>query len=214
MVIKRLHKYNIHIDKIIQFADNVMIGRLYDGTIVQYFDNKFISVNGEIYNKNDRIGEACINACRSNDIDYIPEGIYQAVGPDFGTNWDDFEFNTLISIKDEVKNKRLTIDEMRQLVLKDDWFGVIVMIQKQNIIKVYCLDRQFFNIDMVKNKLDVKLVKEITAKVYEQLPNLNAVLLYKLVLKSVKKSVISSYIKSGHKTDFINLLIKNLREVN
>lgn len=206
--LKRLSKYNKNVETFIKLSDTVLISRLYDGVMIQSYNHHIINIStGEIMDSTNKpIKQACFNACKTSGIEGLPDGIYQAVGPGLSTNWDGFDVNTLMPFDDSVIKKEMTLDEIAKLVKANNWFGAIVSARKGGVIRVYCLDRQFFGIDYIKSKITKQLTDEIAAKVYEK-TDVNPVLLYKLVQDIVKQSVIQSYIIAGHTDDFVEMMI-------
>lgn len=207
--LKRMYKYNSKVDTFIRLSDTVLISRLYDGVMIQSYNHNIINVEtGELYDSSNKaIKNACINACKISNIEGLTDGIYQAVGPGLSTNWDGFEENTLMPFTDSVVKKEMDLKEIGELVKNNNWFGAIVTARKGGVVRVYCLYRQFFGLEMTKNKITKQLIDEIAAKVYQQVKDINAMILYKMIHDIVKQSVIQSYILAGHTDDFVEMMI-------
>ena len=210
----RQSKFNRKIEAFIESADSVIISRLYDGVLIQIKDSTLYNVeSGEIitndfyktYNDNDII-EACVNKLTDDDLDKLPEEIFQAVGPKLGSNWDNLEKSTLYPFITDKINFSGKLEQIKDELAKNDWFGVIILASKGSLLKCYLLDRQFFNLDITKNKGQKYIIDTITSEVVEKTGKDKEVV-YRTVKELLNNLVIYKYVTSGHMTEFINKMI-------
>ena len=210
----RQSKFNRKIEAFVESADSVIISRLYDGVLIQIKDSTLYNVeSGEIitndfyktYNDNDII-EACVNKLTDDDLDKLPEEIYQAVGPKLGSNWDNLEKSTLYPFITDKINFSGKLEQIKDELSKNNWFGVIILASKGSLLKCYLLDRQFFNLDITKNKGQKYIIDTITSEVVKKTGKDKEVV-YRTVRELLNNLVIYKYVTSGHMTEFINKMI-------
>lgn len=210
----RQSKFNRKIEAFIESADSVIVSRLYDGVLIQIKDSTLYNVeSGEIitndfyktYNDNDII-EACVNKLTDDDLDKLPEEIYQAVGPKIGSNWDNLDRSTLYPFITDKINFSGKLEQIKDELAKNDWFGVIILASKGSLLKCYLLDRQFFNLDITKNKGQKYIIDTITSEVVKKTGKDKEVV-YRTVKELLNNLVIYKYVTSGHMTEFINKMI-------
>lgn len=210
----RQSKFNRKIEAFIESADSVIVSRLYDGVLIQIKDSTLYNVeSGEIitndfyktYNDNDII-KACVNKLTDDDLDKLPEEIYQAVGPKLGSNWDNLENSTLYPFITDKINFSGKLEQIKDELAKNDWFGVIILASKGSLLKCYLLNREFFNLGITKNKGQKHIIDTITSEVVEKTGKNNEVV-YRTVKELLNNLVIYKYVTSGHMTEFINKMI-------
>ena len=210
----RQSKFNRKIEAFIESADSVIVSRLYDGVLIQIKDSTLYNVeSGEIitndfyktYNDNDII-EACVNKLTDDDLDKLPEEIYQAVGPKIGSNWDNLDRSTLYPFITDKINFSGKLEQIKDELAKNDWFGVIILASKGSLLKCYLLDRQFFNLDITKNKGQKYIIDTITSEVVK-MTGKDKEVVYRTVKELLNNLVIYKYVTSGHMTEFINKMI-------
>ena len=210
----RQSKFNRKIEAFVESADSVIVSRLYDGVLIQIKDSTLYNVeSGEIitndfyktYNDNDII-EACVNKLTDDDLDKLPEEIYQAVGPKIGSNWDNLDRSTLYPFITDKINFSGKLEQIKDELAKNDWFGVIILASKGSLLKCYLLDRQFFNLDITKNKGQKYIIDTITSEVVKKTGKDKEVV-YRTVKELLNNLVIYKYVTSGHMTEFINKMI-------
>lgn len=210
----RQSKFNRKIEAFIESADSVIVSRLYDGVLIQIKDSTLYNIeSGEIitndfyktYNDNDII-EACVNKLTDDDLDKLPEEIYQAAGPKLGSNWDNLEKSNLYPFITEKINFSGKLEQIKNKLSNNDWFGVIILASKGSLLKCYLLDRQFFNLDITKNKGQKYIIDSITSEVVEKTGK-DKEAVYRTVKELLNNLVIYKYVTSGHMTEFINKMI-------
>lgn len=217
--IKRVSKYSDKVNKYIQQSNKVVVSRMYDSTLLQITDN--ILINIETYEViTDKMYEVedtnmFIKAIKNTVAytnDKIKSGLYQCVGPGIGINWDGFSENTLMPFDDSRFNfEGGDINRLRKTIIDRGWYGVIITACKGNLVRVYLLDRQFFGIEYIKNKVQKQVINNLIEKIKRKV-KLDEVSISNIVEELTSNHVIYNYITSGgHADEFIDMIVAEIK---
>lgn len=214
----RQSRYSAKINNFIRQSDNVIVGRLYDAIMIQYHNRMIFNVetkealtldiNDEQQGKNEIID--IVKSYMTEDG--LNDQIYQVTGPSIRSNYDcekTDQLKPLIADKIEMSASNPTYQELRSRLNANGWYGLVVLAQKGQLIKCYLLDRQYFDLEMVKNKGDKQLIEIIVNKVYVATKK-DRLTIEKTARQMLTNDSIYKYVMSGHLTEFINNMIEVL----